>query len=443
MFDRPADRFKQAFMWGRRQYYREFWALRDISFDVYPGEMVGILGRNGSGKSTLLQIVAGTLAPTTGTVQVRGEVAALLELGSGFSPDFTGRENVYFNGALLGLSQRQVNGYFEAIEAFADIGEYIDQPVRTYSSGMMVRLAFAVQVFAARRILIVDEALAVGDEGFQRKCIATMERFQADGGTILLVTHDTQTVVRMCSRAILIDHGRRLAYGRSKPVADIYQKLLYSTRTQVESLRAELARVEGLADAVAMRDNGEEKEVSNGELTAVPASEPPADLDAPPVKTSETVYGTGEAEITDVAMYDERERRTSVLAAGRRCSLRYRVRFAAEAAAVSFGMMLKTREGVDVAGVSGGSLGRRLPLVRANQTVEVRFDLTLNLGPGTYFLNAGVGCVRNGEEVFLQRRVDVAAIRVVPGDDRHLYGLAYVDPRLTCRVVNEEAAPHA
>ena len=190
LFGHPGDRIKQFFSLGLKQYHREFTALKDVSFDIKKGETVGIIGRNGSGKSTLLQLICGILKPTTGTVQVNGRVSALLELGAGFNPEFTGRENVYFQGALMGFTEAQMDERFDEIAAFADIGEFIDQPVRTYSSGMFVRLAFAVAIHVDPDILVVDEALAVGDMAFQRKCFAQIDRLRAAGCTIALVTHD-------------------------------------------------------------------------------------------------------------------------------------------------------------------------------------------------------------------------------------------------------------
>jgi len=204
MYEKPVHRLYQTLCAGKKKFYKEFWALRDISFDVRRGESIGIIGKNGAGKSTLLQIITGTLAPTTGTVSARGRVAALLELGSGFNPEFTGRENVFLNGTILGLSQEEIAARYGEIVAFAEIGEFIDQPVKTYSSGMMLRLAFAVQVMVDPDILIVDEALAVGDAAFQRRCFARMDMLQAKGVTILLVTHDTETVKQRCNRAIFL-----------------------------------------------------------------------------------------------------------------------------------------------------------------------------------------------------------------------------------------------
>ena len=206
-YDRPVDRLKELLIPGKSR-AQEFWALRDIDLDVPKGQTLGIVGRNGSGKSTLLQIIAGTLTPTTGTVQVNGRVSALLELGSGFNPEFTGRQNVFFNGQLLGLTKGEVEERFDDIAAFADIGDFIDQPVKTYSSGMFVRLAFAVAINVSPDILIVDEALAVGDGIFVHRCMARIYKLQDEGGSIIFVSHDTGSVTRLCSEAVWIKNGR-------------------------------------------------------------------------------------------------------------------------------------------------------------------------------------------------------------------------------------------
>ena len=207
MYEKPVHRLYQTLCAGKRKFYREFWALRDINFEVRKGECVGIIGRNGAGKSTLLQIITGTLAPSTGEVKLKGRVAALLELGSGFNPEFTGRENVYLNGSILGLTKEEIDARYDEILAFADIGEFIDQPVKTYSSGMMVRLAFAVNASVEPDVLIVDEALAVGDAAFQHKCFMRMEALKKAGVTILFVTHDTETCKQFCGRVIFLrDH---------------------------------------------------------------------------------------------------------------------------------------------------------------------------------------------------------------------------------------------
>ena len=205
-YDRPVDRLKELLIPGKSR-AQEFWALRDIDLDVPKGQTLGIVGRNGSGKSTLLQIIAGTLTPTTGTVQVNGRVSALLELGSGFNPEFTGRQNVFFNGQLLGLTKAEVEERFDTIAAFADIGDFIDQPVKTYSSGMFVRLAFAVAVHVDPEVLIVDEALSVGDGIFVHRCMLKVQEFQDRGGTILFVSHDVGSVTRLCSYCVWLKSG--------------------------------------------------------------------------------------------------------------------------------------------------------------------------------------------------------------------------------------------
>ncbi|WP_295447167.1 ABC transporter ATP-binding protein [uncultured Thiodictyon sp.] len=229
IYERSQDRLKQSIVPRIRQafgksapnYYREFWALRDVAFEVRKGESVGVIGRNGSGKSTLLQIVCGTLTPTTGKVSTSGRVAALLELGAGFNPEFTGRENVYLNGSVMGLTRAQIDERFDAIAAFADIGPFIEQAVKTYSTGMYVRLAFAIIAHVDADILVVDEALAVGDAIFIQKCMRFIRRFQ-ENGALLFVSHDTSSVMNLCSRAIWLSNGSVRGAGGAKEVAEAY-----------------------------------------------------------------------------------------------------------------------------------------------------------------------------------------------------------------------------
>jgi lipopolysaccharide transport system ATP-binding protein len=258
VYDRPQDRLYQAIvprlkrLAGRTvdaaatRYFREFWALQDISFEVPRGSTLGIIGRNGSGKSTLLQIVCGTLTPTTGEVEVNGRVAALLELGSGFNPEFTGRENIYLNASILGLTRQQTDERFDAIAAFADIGDFIEQPVKTYSSGMVVRLAFAVIAHVDADILVIDEALSVGDAFFSQKCMRFLRRFM-ENGTVLFVSHDTGAVLSLCDTAIWIDRGRNRLQGSARHVSDQYLEALVEERqgpgsAAVAGARASTAR---------------------------------------------------------------------------------------------------------------------------------------------------------------------------------------------------------
>ena len=224
IYDRPSERLKQIFTGDRKKYYREFWALRDTSFEIKKGQTVGIIGRNGSGKSTLLQMICGTLNPTSGLIKTNGRIAALLELGSGFNPEFTGRENIALSATLLGLSPQEILKCTPEIERFADIGDFIEQPVKTYSSGMFVRLAFAVNIMSNPEIMVVDEALAVGDIAFQAKCITALKRLQESGSTILFVSHDMASVKSLCDKAIYLENGRVVVSGDAGKVSDMYMR---------------------------------------------------------------------------------------------------------------------------------------------------------------------------------------------------------------------------
>jgi len=247
IYDRPHDRLKQ---WlypplqrlirknPPKQYHREFWALRDLSFEVKKGETVGIIGLNGSGKSTLLQLICGTLSPTGGTIESQGRIAALLELGSGFNPEFTGRENVYLNGTVLGLSAKEIDAKFDDIAKFAEIGEFINQPVKQYSSGMYVRLAFAVMANVDADILLIDEALAVGDILFSQKCMRFLRKFK-NNGTVLFVSHDSGAIVSLCDRAVWLDHGEVQAIGPAKHVAERYLAKRYQATVRAEGFSME------------------------------------------------------------------------------------------------------------------------------------------------------------------------------------------------------------
>ena len=242
IFDKPQDRLKQMLARGRRKYFREFWAVKDVDLDVYRGETVGIIGRNGAGKSTLLQLICGTIAPTRGEIEVSGKVAAILELGSGFNPEFTGRENVYLNGTILGLSREELDTRFDEIAAFADIGGFVEQPVKTYSSGMFMRLAFAVIAHVDADILVIDEALAVGDAFFTQKCMRFLRKFQ-EVGTVLFVSHDTGAVTNLCDRAVWLNGGIIEADDDAKEVCEQYFMARYLEETGVkENKKAKSAK---------------------------------------------------------------------------------------------------------------------------------------------------------------------------------------------------------
>lgn len=253
IYDKPRDRLLQMLARGRKQYFREFWALKDVSFEVKKGETVGIIGRNGSGKSTLLQMICGTLNPTSGGIITNGRVAALLELGSGFNPEFTGRENVYMNAAVLGLKKEEINNRFGDIVAFADIGNFIEQPVKAYSSGMMVRLAFAVIAHVDADILVIDEALSVGDAFFTQKCMRFLRKFM-EKGTVLFVSHDTGAVINFCQRAIWLDKGISKQQGEPKDVAQMYLAELYESQQGESAAPAPIAQVDNIVPVKQKRD---------------------------------------------------------------------------------------------------------------------------------------------------------------------------------------------
>lgn len=253
IFNTPRDRLLQMLMRGRRKYYREFWALRDVSFEIKHGETVGIIGRNGSGKSTLLQIICGTLNQTSGVVQVNGRVAALLELGAGFNPEFTGRENVFLSASLYGLGHKETLTRFDQIANFAEIGDFIDQPVKTYSSGMFVRLAFAVIAHVDADILVIDEALAVGDAFFTQKCMRFLRKFQKTG-TILFVSHDTAAVINLCERAVWLDKGSCRFQGSAKEAAERYHAALYESQQGESVLAPAVGQVAGVPRTGQPRD---------------------------------------------------------------------------------------------------------------------------------------------------------------------------------------------
>lgn len=264
IFGHPGDRIKQALTFGRRRFHREFTALQDVSFDIKKGEAIGIVGRNGSGKSTLLQVICGILKPTSGTVTGNGRISALLELGAGFNPEFTGRENVYFQGALTGFTKAQMDERFDAIAAFADIGEFIDQPVRTYSSGMFVRLAFAALIHAEADVLVIDEALAVGDEAFQKRCFDRLAEYLGSGEkTLFFVSHNLRQIERVCARVIWLEGGRVAGDGMAGEVCTAYQSSIHRQVQHVQDSRLPVPNIADSGEIVVnsirlLRDDGSE-----------------------------------------------------------------------------------------------------------------------------------------------------------------------------------------
>ncbi len=378
IYDRPADRLKQALWRGRRRFYRPFWALRNVSFDVARGQAIGIIGRNGSGKSTLLQVVAGTLEPTNGFVRVDGRVAALLELGSGFNTDFTGRENVFLNGAILGLSEREVRARFDEIADFADIGDFLDQPVKTYSTGMVVRLAFAVQVLLRPNLLIVDEALAVGDAAFQIKCMTRMRRLLDDGVSVLLVTHDVETVRAFCDRAIWLEQGRVAAAGSPSEVTSQYVQFLFGDQQTEPAAQRGGASDDGKAGADVPPT------VACRRLTAF------SELDGL------ERWGSGPLRLERFSLDNGVPGGPLAFEHGDRLHIELEVRAGAEVdgQSVGVGFSLRNTKGLDIITYTTWDAGLRLPPLRANQSVRLGFDFENILAAGEYALVVNVEEVR-------------------------------------------------
>ncbi|MBV7428552.1 ABC transporter ATP-binding protein [Acidovorax sp. sif1233] len=392
-YKRYPNKWARMLEWitGRDQ-HKKTWVLRDINFTIEPGEAVGIVGVNGAGKSTLLKIITGTTQPTTGGVHVKGRVAALLELGMGFHADFTGRQNAYMTGQLLGYSVDEIHALMPKIEAFADIGDYIDQPLRTYSSGMQVRLAFAVSTATRPDILIVDEALSVGDAAFQRKCFRRIEEYKEAGTTLLFVSHDTETVKKICDRAILVNNGIISEIGKARTVCDAYERLLFG----------------------AAKDTREQKK------EIVPL------YDSSLASSSvEVQYGSRGAEIVNVNISDSDGAVTNIIPEGHPIFVSYEVDFKEPADRVNFGMMVKSVDGVCVyATNANANIGNPKRSFQSAESARIRFGLQGNLVPGTYYLNVGVTREGRDKEEMLHRRVDVLIFRVISAHAYSSYGFA-------------------
>lgn len=412
IYDQPRHRLLQMLFRGQKQFYREFWALKDVSFEVNKGEAVGIIGRNGSGKSTLLQMICGTLNPTDGNIQTTGRIAALLELGSGFNPEFTGRDNVFLNASILGLTREETAAKYDDIVSYAEIDEFIDQPVKTYSSGMALRLAFAVAIQVDPDILIVDEALSVGDERFQRKCFSRIEAIRERGATILFVSHSPGQILELCDRAILLDAGELLEEGQPKRVVGHYQKLLYAPDAQKITLR-QLILESGPKMQETVRNEAESTRFPTLNQETVteffdPNLEP----------TSKVTFASHGAFIRSPGLFTLSGKPVNHLIVDEFYQYVYTVDFQVAASAVRFGMLIKSLTGTELGGASTSmSSSDTLPFVLAGSKVNATFRFQCRLNPGTYFLNAGILGEVDGSEIYLHRLLDAVMFRVLPVAD--------------------------
>jgi lipopolysaccharide transport system ATP-binding protein len=417
VYARPQDRLAELLFGRWRRFHRDFHAVSDVDLRVYRGEMVGVVGRNGSGKSTLLKMICGILAPSSGTFAVHGHVAPILALGIGFHPDFTGRENVRMNAAVLGIPSEVLAERLDSIVAFADIGEFFDQPVRSYSSGMVSRLAFAVAIHSDPDLLVLDEILAVGDEAFARKCFSRIEQLKQQGSTILFVSHASNLVVQLCDRAILMEAGRRVLTGDPKTVVSLYHKLLYAPPARRPEILHEIR------DRDAGRALPADAEATDGVLRDEPLSI--GSYDPNLCVQSTLAYPSRGARIENPRLIDARGEVVNLLRSGATYSYCYEVHFDEPAFGVRFGMMVKTLSGFEVAGQVSRPWGQGIDCVAAGSVVTVRFSLRVLLVPGAYFLNAGaLGLTSEGEQ-YLHRVVDAAMFRVEP--DPHSLVTGQVD----------------
>lgn len=348
LYDRPVDRLRESLPFGGKR-HQEFWALRNVDLEIADGETFGIVGPNGGGKSTLLQILAGILEPTTGRVVTKGRVAALLELGAGFNPEFSGRENVYINGEILGLPRDEIDQKMESIERFAGIGQFIERPVRTYSSGMYVRLAFSTAIHVDPEILIVDEALAVGDAVFANRCVAKFEELKSSGVTIVFVSHDMGLVKQICDRAIFLEGGVVQAAGEPKDVINHYVGTVLAPEAETQ-----------------------EPELSPDLETA--------DLEAT------HRHGDGQSQITALELLGADGQPTRTLDSGERATIRIRVAFEEAQPSPMIGILLRTRNGLEVFGTNTSIEQADLPAVQPGDELEVEFEIACLLTPQEYTL---------------------------------------------------------
>lgn len=390
LFTSPHQRFIEALHPLRKQLHREFWAVREVSFEVAKGEIIGVLGQNGSGKSTLLQIVCSVMQATTGRVQVNGKVSALLELGAGFNPEFTGRENVILNGAIQGFSRQQMLEKMPAIETFAEIGEHFDQPVKTYSSGMFVRVAFAAAIHVEPEILVVDEALSVGDAKFQHRCFQRIREFVAQGKTILFVSHSVDTVLHLCDRGLVMEHGRLCFDGPVAAAVNVYQNLLFGTLKQpVDNppREPEQARLlgSGRRDVVSERSH---------------------------YNSHETRLGSGQVQVIDIEIRANGRCDPPQIAANQPVELLVKLLFHERLENVSVGFAIVSLDGTYVFGTNLHMQNARLLHGEAGECLVLRFDWQARLVGGEYFLNVGCSQIDAQADRFLDVRRSVMRLAV-------------------------------
>lgn len=427
IYENPRDRLKQFVLprveraIGRQPncYFREFWALKDVTFKVKRGETVGVIGRNGSGKSTLLQIICGTLSSTIGRVETHGRIAALLELGSGFNPEFTGRENVYMNGAVMGLNRDEIAARFNDIEAFADIGQFIDQPVKTYSSGMFTRLAFACAIHVDPEILVVDEALSVGDAQFQARCMSRMKQITESGCTVLFVSHDITSVKNFCQQAIYLENGQIKALGAAGEVADRY---LHDVR---EAMIIENARY-ALEVELRGRATARVAEPAQQQEEGFPAFFVDASFDE---RVQFFRQGTGAARVRAVQLLDDEGQELQLALFRQRARLRIHVEFLEDVQGVFVGYHIRDQKNVELVGSGSTVENDELISGLCGDTIVVEFATELALHAGVYNVSivVSVPLIHNRSALFLDYIENVVFFEVLEREHHRIWSKVYLD----------------
>lgn len=403
LYDKPIDRLKESISLTHKKYHKEFFALDKISFSVEKGSTVGIIGTNGSGKSTILKIITGVLNPTTGSVEVDGNISALLELGAGFNMDYTGIENIYMNGTMMGFSREQMEAKLPEILEFADIGDFVYQPVKTYSSGMFVRLAFALAINVEPEILIVDEALSVGDVFFQAKCYRRMEEIRKTGTTILMVTHDMGSVIKYCDKVILLNKGEFLAEGSAGEMVDLYKKILAG---RMDDLEADLAK--------RLDSNFSDMMELNNDINKTHAKEYHGLMkEKISINPNKTEYGDGRAEIYDLGLLDSKGELTNLLLKGEEFTIREKIRFNANIESPIFTFTIKDKKGTELSGTNTMFEGVPVKPVKPGDEAVVEFKQKMTLQGGEYLLSMSCTGFENGTHVVYHRLYDVTFITVI------------------------------
>ncbi len=417
LYDKPSDRLREALLPSKKKKYKEHYALKGVDMTIYQGETVGIIGTNGSGKSTILKIITGVLNPTGGSVEVNGRISALLELGAGFNMEYSGIENVYLNGTMMGFSKKEIDAKMDDILGFADIGDYVYQPAKTYSSGMFVRLAFAVAINIEPEILIVDEALSVGDVFFQAKCYHKFEEFKKMGKTILFVSHDLSSISKYCDRVVLLNQGVKLGEGTPKEMIDAYKQVLVGQYPTGEEAEENLLDDKDIANA-AMSVGKKKSETNKADGEANREGGTTDDNAQGTVVNPELLeYGTKAAVIEEYKVTDEKDRNTSAIIKGQKCTVHMKVRFMEDIEAPIFAFTIKNIKGVEITGTNTMIEKAFLESVKAGSVKEIAFTQNLDLQGGEYLLSLGVTGFEKEEFKVYHRLYDVMNITVVSDKD--------------------------